>query len=195
MYRYHRRALQQLQWRVPTGRWVLKSPPHLLTMGELFAEYPDARLIQNHRDPKAVMSSNCALFMANRVLHTDDADPYVVGAGSLELWGAACDRGEAFRASHPDVDIFDVHFDELMRDPLAMVERIYRWLDVDLVGSARQAMHEWLDDNARDKRPVQHHELAEFGLSAGRVDERFAAYRRNHGLIGGPHGNGSIGDR
>jgi hypothetical protein len=182
MYRYHRMVLQQLQWRGPRGRWMLKAPPHLLTMERLVARYPTARLIQTHRDPKAVMPSNCALFMANRVLHTNDVDRRKLGAESLELWATGCERTEAFRAEHPEVEMIDVHYDETVRDPIGVVERIYDVLGIEFVPAERAAMERWLKDNARENRPVEQHALEEFGLSPAQVDERFAGYRAAHGL-------------
>ncbi|WP_131831719.1 sulfotransferase family protein, partial [Pseudofrankia asymbiotica] len=52
-YRWHRQFLQHLQARHPAHRWVLKSPGHIWSLGELLAEYPEALLIQTHRDPRA----------------------------------------------------------------------------------------------------------------------------------------------
>ena len=59
-YRGHRRWLQLLQWRCP-GRWVLKSPCHLWHLRALVATYPDALLVQTHRDPLKVLSSLTSL--------------------------------------------------------------------------------------------------------------------------------------
>ncbi|MGH7332555.1 MAG: sulfotransferase, partial [Candidatus Rokuibacteriota bacterium] len=39
-YRFHRRVLQQLQWRMPAGRWVLKAPSHLVAFDALLEAYP-----------------------------------------------------------------------------------------------------------------------------------------------------------
>src|SRR5262245_19104394 len=50
-YRWHRRFLQHLQSRHPARRWVLKSPGHIWCLDALLAEYPDALLVQTHRDP------------------------------------------------------------------------------------------------------------------------------------------------
>ena len=50
-YRYHRRVLQTLQRRARGDRWVLKAPSHLAQLRTLFAVYPDARVVQIHRDP------------------------------------------------------------------------------------------------------------------------------------------------
>src|SRR5207253_7912673 len=66
VYRLHRRMLQTFQHdsgdrdrdrdRERDGaarrRWLLKSPGHLSTLAALFGEYPDARVIHTHRDPR-----------------------------------------------------------------------------------------------------------------------------------------------
>lgn len=40
-----------------TGRWVLKSPDHVLALEALGATYPDARIVFMHRDPLKVLPS------------------------------------------------------------------------------------------------------------------------------------------
>ncbi len=53
-------SLQHLQSGVP-GQWLLKSPAHLWQLDALLAEYPDALIVQTHRDPLNVISSIAAL--------------------------------------------------------------------------------------------------------------------------------------
>ena len=60
-YRFHRRFLQQLQWRAPAQRWVLKAPAHLFAFDALLEAYPDARIVQTHRDPLTVLASVASL--------------------------------------------------------------------------------------------------------------------------------------
>ena len=52
--------LQHLQSGV-AGQWLLKSPAHLWQLDALVAEYPDALIVQTHRDPLNVISSISAL--------------------------------------------------------------------------------------------------------------------------------------
>jgi hypothetical protein len=181
-YRYHHQVLRELQWGDLPRRWVLKGPPHLFHLGELVAEYPDATLIQNHRDPKRVVSSQCELMRANRVVNSDDVDLHELGAEMLERLGTSCDRAEEFRTQHPEVTINDVYFDELNADPLGYVEALYDRVGLELTDAARAGMAAWLADNARDKRPVAKHKLADFGLTEEQVDERFEVYRANRSL-------------
>jgi hypothetical protein len=51
VYQFHRRFLQHLQYGRPARRFVLKAPCHMLSMEALFAAYPDALVVQTHREP------------------------------------------------------------------------------------------------------------------------------------------------
>src|SRR5436853_7874641 len=48
-YEYHRRTLQQLQFRKSGERWVLKAPAHMIAAPALLSIYADARFVQLHR--------------------------------------------------------------------------------------------------------------------------------------------------
>ncbi len=45
----------------PVGQWLLKSPAHLWHLDALATEYPDAIIVQTHRDPLVVVASVSAL--------------------------------------------------------------------------------------------------------------------------------------
>ena len=64
-YAYLKKLLQFLQWQkrrrgVTAERWVLKTPNHLPTMAALFEVFPDATVIQCHRDPLQTIPSLCS---------------------------------------------------------------------------------------------------------------------------------------
>ena len=80
VYASHRRWLQYLQWRCPAERWVLKSPGHLWALDALLAIYPDARIVQTHRDPLEVVASLVSLITKLRGLGSDAVDPLEIGA-------------------------------------------------------------------------------------------------------------------
>ena len=65
-YAQHRLALQTLQSRQPTERWILKTPNHLWHLDALLAAYPDARIIWTHRDPGPVVTSLASLANAGQ---------------------------------------------------------------------------------------------------------------------------------
>jgi len=73
-FRFHRRFHQLLQWRCKAKRWVVKSPGHLWTLPALLNEYPDARLIQTHRDPLRILSSLTSLSATLRQAYSTHID-------------------------------------------------------------------------------------------------------------------------
>ncbi len=109
-YEWHRRTLQTLSLREHGRRWVLKAPSHLATLRELFAVYPDARVIQLHRDPARTLPSMLSLMGTLRWMRTDAVDmepfvePTVAGVAHLQR------RAIADRASGrlPDDRFFDL---------------------------------------------------------------------------------------
>ncbi len=71
-YRWHRIFLQHLQSHHPGERWVLKSPGHIWCLDALLAEYPNALLVQTHRDPLRIIASIGSLVARLRSLASDD---------------------------------------------------------------------------------------------------------------------------
>ena len=71
-------------------------------------------------------------------------------------------------------------FADVQRDPLAEVERVYRWLGIPLTQDALHAMRKWLSENSRDKRAPHAYTLDEFGYTEAGLAEDFAEYRARH---------------
>ena len=74
VFRNHRRWLQLLQWKCPGDTRVLKSPQYLWNIEDMLREYPDARVIQIHRDPIKVALSVGSLTTTLRSLGSHHVD-------------------------------------------------------------------------------------------------------------------------
>ena len=61
-YSWQKRFLQYLQLRCQPRQWVLKSPDHVRGLAYLFAVFPDAVIVQTHRDPLDVLIIHDAPF-------------------------------------------------------------------------------------------------------------------------------------
>jgi hypothetical protein len=59
-YETHHNVMQVLQYGMPGHLWVLKTPRHIIRIQRLLSVYPDALLIQTHRDPAKVIASVAA---------------------------------------------------------------------------------------------------------------------------------------
>jgi hypothetical protein len=91
-YQTLKRLLQILQWqRGGGGRWVLKSPQHLEQIDPLLATFPDAKVVQTHRDPVRVTASYCTMGAYGLRMNAGAIDPVAVGAA---VGSAGAESGE-----------------------------------------------------------------------------------------------------
>ncbi len=175
-YAFHRRFLQHLQARGPTGRWVLKAPGHLFGLAALLDRYPDARIIQTHRDPLRVIASMASHATVLRRAFSDDVDPAEVAADWTARWAGALENFLAVRSRAPAERFLDVGYDEIVAAPLAAVERIYGFLGWPVSEEARRAMAGYLAANPKNKHGAHRYSLAQYGLDRDAVVERFRDY-------------------
>lgn len=175
-YAFHRRLLQHLQARNPGRRWVLKAPGHLFALPSLLAEYPDARIIQTHRDPLRVMASMASHATVLRRAFSDDADPAAIAADWSDRWARALAGFLRTRDAADAAAFLDVSYDQIENSPFDTVGQIYEFLGRDFGQAAQQSMRAFLAANPKNKHGVHRYSLAQYGLSKAREMERFAAY-------------------
>lgn len=179
-YAYHQLCLQLLQSRAP-GRWSLKAPGHMHALDALIAVYPDARLIVTHRDPLHVVPSSASLSVTSRpdslTRARDRAGLHrYFGRLWLEELGLMTDRMMDFRARRPDVRFHDLQYHDFVRDPIGEIRRAYAAFGETLCEPAERAMRAKLAASPQGRHGRHRYALAEFGLGAGEVRERFASY-------------------
>jgi hypothetical protein len=185
-YRWHRAFLQHLQSRHAKRHWVLKTPAHLLTLDALFAEYPDALVVQTHRAPSQVVASLASLEWTLRGATSDQLDPRAEGAEAADLIDRMLRAGMQSRAAHPEREgqFFDLAYPDLVADPFGSVKRIYERFGLDFTGELEARMRAFLAANASDKHGVHKYTPASFGLDATRLDARYAFYTARHDVRG-----------
>ena len=183
-YRYHRQFLQHLQWRCGSERWVLKAPPHLPGLRALFAIYPDANVIMTHRNPLEVVASVASLHTVLRQTFSDAVDPLEIGPEVAEMLADDIRRGLQVldNGCVPPGRLLDVTYPDLMRDPLAVVRRVYAQFDLPLTAATETRMRRFLAEHPRDREGHHEYSLEQFGLDAERERERFRTYRERFGL-------------
>ena len=176
-YRYVKTQLQLLSWKCPGGHWALKSPAHLFSLDALLDVFPDARVIQTHRDPSDVMPSLCSLAAAVRAVTTEHLDPHRLGAEFLEAMPVGPERAIAARAAVNDPSrFFDVAYPDLLADPIGTLRAIYEHFGDPFPDEFAARARRWLASNPQHKRGVHRYALADFGLTAREVERAFAPY-------------------
>jgi hypothetical protein len=177
-YEFHRHFLQHLQWRCPGQRWVLKAPGHLLALEALLQVYPDAGIVLTHRDPLKVLASCASFTEVLRHGFSDRVDKVSMARQVQQRWTEGAGLAVKFRQTQGNShhQLFDVHYVELLRDPMAMVRRIYEFFDLELSGAAQTAMERFLLANPKNKGGVHRYSLEEFGLNPETERRRFQSY-------------------
>jgi hypothetical protein len=175
-YDYHRLSLQVLQSRAP-GRWTLKAPGHLLALDQLVATYPDARIVVLHRDPVRTVASSASLSATSRPdsLSTADFGGYF-GRLWLDVLGTMVDRLVDHRDREGDARFCDLHYRDLVADPVGAVRGIYAHFGEELPPDAAGLMQAHLAAHPQGRHGAHRYTLADFGLTETEVRDRFAAY-------------------
>jgi hypothetical protein len=177
-YRAHRRQLQYLQWRWPAERWVLKSPEHLWALDALLAVYPDARIVQTHRDPLEVLASLVSLVAYLRSLASERIDPRAIAADWTARLAAGLEHTMRVRdaaALGPD-RVFDLRLGDFVGDEIAAIRRLYERFGMVLSPEAEARMRAFLGANPKDKHGTHRYTLAAAGLDTERERARYRAY-------------------
>ncbi len=180
-YAYLKRLLQFLQWqkrlRGVTGeRWILKSPHHIHYTDVLLAVFPDARIVQTHRDPVYVIPSWVSLNYSLWQQGSDSADPLEAGRHWNEKMATGMQRCMRVRDAGHAQRFLDLDYREIAERPLAAVERVYDFIGWEFTREAREATQAWLRENGREKRPPHNYTLEMFGLSEAGLREKYREY-------------------
>jgi hypothetical protein len=175
-YNHHRVALQTLQSRQPTERWILKTPNHLWDLDAMFAAYPDARVIWTHRDPGPVVTSLASLANAAQRLLTSRTDP----RPAAEEWRRKCafalNAAISFDERNSDGWCRHLHYDELIADPVETVRDLYRHFGQDLGSLHVRRMRAFLEGRPQDAFGRHRYDPADFGWTYAALDEEFRDY-------------------
>jgi hypothetical protein len=192
VYRLHRRMLQTFQNDTRSGatnsapprRWLLKSPGHLSTLAALFAEYPDARVIHTHRDPRKFIASLVSLLAVLRFMRSERDDRLVLGPIMEMTYQMFLEMVIAQRTDGtiPDDRIVDTHFLDLMADPVAMLRRVYEELGYDWPKGHDRAITGYLEAKPKAKHGAHTYSYADLGLDDDHMRATFAPYVAHYGI-------------
>ncbi len=180
-YQVHKMWLQHLSWKNPRSRWVLKVQEHAYHLPELFSVYPDAVLVQPHRDPATVMASISRLIEVIRCISFETIDRAALGQELLHLWHDGQVASMAWRKANPQVKVLDLRFKDIVADPVAAVRQVYSHAGMDFTPAAAQAVSDWWAANPSDKHGQHKYELADYGMTQAEVETVYADYIETYG--------------
>jgi hypothetical protein len=182
-YLWQRKFLQYLQLDSPGQRWVLKSPDHVYGLEQLLAVFPDAYIIQTHRNPVEVLKSSADLTRVLRGLYGRAGDPDEIRLREARILAEGAERFVQFRDAHPELGgrIIDVRYTDLIADPMATVQRICEGVRTPMTDGIAQRVRHMASTRARYCGPRASAQPANLGLDEA-TGLRFERYCSRFGV-------------
>ena len=185
VYRWHKNFLQTLQHiGGAPAQFLLKSPAHMGTLPDLFAAYPDARVILTHRDPVRFLGSVVNLTTTLHWMRSDAVVPSENGPVMLFIYQMMMDMVMGQRASGeiPDNQIADLLFRDLVGDPVPAVRAVYDRLGLEFSDELANAIPAYLADKPKDKFGKHVYDPVALGLDESAIRDQFADYIAHHNI-------------
>lgn len=179
-YEYFYRSLQIIGFNDREKRWVLKDPSHMWSIDYLFKQFPDATVIQIHRDPVEVIPSVCSLVMSAKSMSEPLTSPNELGVQQLEQWAHVLDKTIEFRKQYSS-NFIDIFYNEILDDSIGVLKKIYSHLgegiNHSVIDEIKNQSKVQLNKNSNHK-----YSLGEYGLKNTSVNERFSEYKKHYDI-------------
>jgi len=183
-YAWQKRFLQYLQLSCPNRQWILKSPDHVHSLGDLLKVFPDAVIVQTHRNPLEVLKSSIKVTEMLEGIFAPADDRTRIKVREVQSLAEHMESITSFREAHPELEerFIDIRYRELVSDPLAVVRQIYQRLDKPLSKPAIERMRLLASKRSRYKGHPHSPELSDFSLTGTLDPHRLAAYCSRFGI-------------
>jgi hypothetical protein len=184
VYAWEKRFLQYLQLSAPGKRWVLKSPDHVYGLEALFSTFPDAILVQTHRNPVEVLMSSADLTQVLQGLYGRAGDPVETLARETRTLAENTDRFLQFRERHPELGdrIIDIRYSDLVAQPVKAVQAVYERIEATLSETDAERVQQVADSRSRYPGPRASAQRCRLGFEPGADLRKFEKYCLRFGL-------------
>jgi hypothetical protein len=185
-YRFLHLCLQYLQWQMRNDSrpYVLKSPLHMSSLDALLEVFPGAAFVHCHRDPVDACASFMRLAELGRGLCYDQQDLDALGSWVISVLADQVAANMRQRdALGARLEIVDVAFRDIAKEPFAAMEPIYAARGMTLPRHIREAMLKWESSHPPNRFGKFEYRLSDYGKTRQDVDHAFQEYRRRFGHL------------
>ncbi len=183
-YELHRKFLQTLCSGGGSRRWLLKAPSHFSQLRALFAVYPDARIVRTHRDPLKTLPSTINLMGTLKWMRCASVDMSATLNAMPPGYAALFQMEMDWRrdGTLPDAQFIDVHFDDVVKQPVDTVREVYDQLGWGFGDDVAAKIADYVAKKPKGSRGVHRYALADVGLDAAEERRRFSTYTAHYGV-------------
>lgn len=177
-YAYGRTMLKAIAQQFPSERrWILKGNQHSEQLPALMSNYPDAFIVQTHRDPLAILQS--VLTMRGLSVLANQKRPDV--EAHVAYW---VDRIERMLRSYirdyrkiPDNRRVDLLFQDIIADDIGSAQQVLEAAGLPTTPDSTQDLRDYMANHQRGRSGRVVYDLAgDFNLDLGELRERFRFY-------------------
>ena len=176
-----KKFIQYLQWQNPgreKKRWVLKSPHHLGFIDKMISVFPDAKIIQTHRDPVKTVPSFCSMCANLFEPLTTNFDKVFIGKHWSNKLTRALNHCMNISEHHPD-NFLDLEFLNMIKDPIDEMKKIYEFIGEPFGEKTEVAMEAWREEN-KHEMGAHKYSLEEYDLTESQINDNFAKYQQKY---------------
>jgi len=179
-YAYGKRILRSIVHQFPSDRrWILKGNQHSEQIPALIASYPDAFIVQIHRDPLAILQSVLTMRGLSVLAHQKSPDI----EGHVAYWVDRIERmlRAYLRDMHavPDGQRLDILFGDVIADDVGTAQKVLGFAGLASTPESEADMRSYMNSHPRGKDGRVVYDLAgDFNLDAPALRDRFAFYRQ-----------------
>ena len=176
-----KKFIQYLQWQNPgreKKRWVLKSPHHLGFIDKMISVFPDAKIIQTHRDPIKTVPSFCSMCANLFEPLTTNFDKVFIGKHWSNKLTRALNHCMNISEKHPD-NFLDLEFLNMIKDPIDEMKKIYEFIGEPFGEKTEVAMEAWREEN-KHEMGAHKYSLEEYDLTESQINNNFAKYQQKY---------------
>ena len=180
-YDYMKKLMQLLHWQSPAKNTVLKSPHHMEYLDIILKVFPNASIIQTHRDPQKTMASFVSMVCHGVGIFSNEVNTLEISSHWQRKVQRLLHLSHEVRAKNPD-GFVDVAYADLVVDPLAELRRVYAHAGVKCNNETIAHAEALLTRQVQNKYGRHVYDAADFGMSRDQLDGDFADYRQQFNI-------------
>ncbi len=135
-----------------------------------------------HRDPVRTVASTVSTLAAGRLVRSDDVDVKAIAASISVGFPFVMQAAVEQRPGLPAAQIADLHYVDLMRDPVEAIERAYDRLRLPFDSTMPALIRAYLQGRPQHKYGPHRYTAADFGLDPERIRRDFLPYTQSFGV-------------
>ena len=179
-YEYFRTMLKILAWQRAGDHWVLKTPHHMEYLDVFLKTFPDAKVIQTHRDPRKTLPSFCSMVAHGRGMFSDHVNPEEIASHWLRKVLRMIQVTEDVRSRRGTDRFMDVSYYSLIADPIEQLQKIYQWIGMDFDDQVVKCAEQYIKTNPKNRFGRHSYCMRDFGLTEEDVEKSISSYRQKY---------------